>query len=79
MLYDFNKNKEFDVDVQKFANRYNMSIKDVTYMLKDLWTYDKWCKIKESAVSVDYTSLIETEDNTTPQQELACAGGACEV
>ena len=79
VLYEFNKNKEFDIDVQKFANRYNMSIKDVTYMLKDLWTYDKWCKIKESAVSVDYTSLVETEDNTTPQQELACAGGACEV
>ena len=79
VIFDFSDKREFDANVQAFADKYNMTRQDVTYLLKDLWTYDRWCAIKEKAVSVDYTSLMELEDNTTPQQEIACAGGACEI
>jgi len=78
-LFDFNKNREFDAKLQAFSDKYNISQKEVTYLLKDLWTYDRYCSIKEGAVAVDYTELIELQDNTTPQQELACAGGSCEI
>lgn len=77
--YDFNKNREFDVKVREFADRHNMDLKNVTYLLKDLWTYDRWNAIKEKAVAVDYSALVELEDNTTQQQEVACAGGHCEI
>jgi len=26
---------------------------------------------------VDYTKLTELEDNTKPEEEMACGGGAC--
>lgn len=29
--------------------------------------------------SIDLTQVIELEDNTNLQGELACAGGACEI
>jgi ribonucleoside-diphosphate reductase alpha chain len=29
--------------------------------------------------AVDWTALVEEEDNTTGSQELACLGGVCEV
>jgi ribonucleoside-diphosphate reductase alpha chain len=79
VLFEFNKNREFDAKVQQFADKHNLSHKEVTYLLKDLWTYDRYCAIKEKAVSVDYTKLVELQDNTTQQQEIACAGGACEI
>lgn len=79
LTFEFSKNREFDVKVKDFADRYNMSVTDVTYLLKDLWNYDRWCAIKEKAVPVDYTILWESQDNTSQQQEIACAGGACEI
>jgi ribonucleoside-diphosphate reductase alpha chain len=79
LTFEFNKNREFDAKVKEFADRYNMTTTDVTYLLKDLWNYDRWCSIKEKAVPVDYTILWESQDNTTQQQEVACAGGACEI
>ena len=39
-------------------------------------TYNEMLK---SLLSVDLTNVIETQDNTDLQGELACAGGACEI
>jgi len=36
-------------------------------------------KLMESLVNVDLTNVIEVEDNTDLQGELACAGGSCEI
>ena len=33
----------------------------------------------ESLNNVDLTKIIETEDNTDLQGEIACAGGLCEI
>jgi len=79
VLFDYNKNREFDAKANDFANKHNMSMKNLTYLLKDLWTYDRFCEIKDKAVAVDYSALVELTDNTTLQQEIACAGGSCDV
>ena len=42
----------------------------------DAETYDK---MMESLVSVDLTNVLEYQDNTDLQGELACAGGSCEI
>ena len=39
----------------------------------------KFKDFSDSFVSVDYSELIETEDTTKLKEELACAGGACEL
>ena len=33
----------------------------------------------KSLVDVDITKIIEVEDSTSHTQELACAGGSCDV
>jgi ribonucleoside-triphosphate reductase len=39
----------------------------------------KWKEIKEKYTPVNYKQLKESEDATHVQQELVCAGGACEL
>ena len=39
----------------------------------------KYDRLMKSLVDVDLTKVIENEDSTSHTQELACAGGACEV
>lgn len=79
VLFNFNKSRVFDSSVNHFSVRFNKTIKEITYLLKDLWTYNQYEKIKKSSASVDYTTLTELKDNTTQQQEIACAGGNCEI
>ena len=65
---------------QKFANKYmDGDIKKLTYCMKDVYNWKEWVDVKRSYDSVDYTECIEEQDNTTPEQELACAGGVCEI
>tara|TARA_B100000214_G_scaffold375473_1_gene362006 strand:+ start:2053 stop:4104 length:2052 start_codon:yes stop_codon:yes gene_type:complete len=40
---------------------------------------ENWYKLKNSWLPVPYDILKESIDNTTPHQEVACAGGACEM
>ena len=42
----------------------------------DKETYDKMMK---SLVGVDLTNVIEYQDNTDLQGEIACSGGSCEI
>tara|TARA_R110002020_G_scaffold253928_4_gene467633 strand:+ start:4536 stop:6395 length:1860 start_codon:yes stop_codon:yes gene_type:complete len=39
----------------------------------------KYYRMMESLSEVDLTKVIETNDNTTRQGEIACAGGKCEI
>ena len=39
-------------------------------------TYEK---MMESLKDVDLTKILEEDDYTTVAQEVACAGGACEI
>jgi len=38
---------------------------------------EKWNSIISNMKSVDYTKLLESDDNTVLKEEVACAGGAC--
>ena len=65
---------------QKFADKYmDGDIKKLSYCMKDVYNWKEWVDIKGSYSSVDYTLCVEEHDNTTPEQELACSGGVCEI
>lgn len=40
---------------------------------------NNWKNIVSNFNHVDYKQLKEDDDNTTPNQEIVCAGGACEI
>lgn len=40
---------------------------------------DIWNNIVSNLKEIDYSKLIEDEDNTSVRSEVACAGGACEI
>jgi ribonucleoside-diphosphate reductase alpha chain len=65
---------------QRFADKYmDGDIKRLSYCMKDVYNWKEWVDIKRSYASVDYTTCIEEHDNTKLEQELACAGGTCEI
>ncbi len=47
--------------------------------MKDVYNYKLWTELNREYQDVDYISVIEKEDNTKLQQEIACAGGTCEI
>jgi len=66
--------------VEQFAGRYcDGDVRKATYLIKEVNNWKKWLDLRRSYVDVDYTELVETEDNTKPLEEVACAGGSCEL
>lgn len=41
--------------------------------------FEKYSLLLDNMKSVDYTNLIEVDDNTEQRQEIACGGGQCEL
>jgi len=75
-----NGKKTWTKRCQKFADKYmDGDIKKLSYCMKDVYNWKEWVDIKRSYSSVDYTLCVEEHDNTTPEQELACSGGVCEI
>jgi ribonucleoside-diphosphate reductase alpha chain len=65
---------------RQFADRYfNGDAKLMTYCLKEVHNWKYWCDLQREYVDVDYTELIEEEDNTKIQDTVACAGGVCDL
>ena len=65
---------------RQFAERYfGNDIKKMTYCLKDVNNWKYWCDLQREYKDVDYTEMIEEEDNTKLEQTIACAGGKCDV
>ena len=63
---------------RKFANKYfEGDVKKLTYCLKDVHNWKIYNDLKDAYQPVDYTKLIETDDFTKPEEEMACSGGAC--
>ena len=82
----FNQAKEDDGDnklkfvtkMKNFAGKYfNGDVKRLTYCMKDVYNWKIYCDLYNSYTKVDYTQLLETEDNTAGIEEVSCAGGAC--
>ena len=75
-----NGKREWVERCKKFANKYmDGDIKRLTYCMKDVYNWKEWVDMKREYTAVEYTDCIEEHDNTTPEQEIACAGGACEI
>jgi len=72
--------KEYQDKCQKFANRYmEGDLKRLTYCMKDVYNWKEWLDMKREYKDVDYTQVIEKENNVNPVQEVACAGGKCDI
>jgi ribonucleoside-triphosphate reductase (thioredoxin) len=68
----------FIVKMKNFAGKYfDGDVKRLTYCMKDVYNWKIYCDLYNSFQKVDYTQLLETEDNTTGIEEISCAGGAC--
>ena len=65
---------------QKFADKYmNGDLKLLTYCMKDVYNWKDWLDMNREYKEVDYTQVIEEENNVKAEQEWACSGGSCEV
>ena len=65
---------------KKFATRYfDGDPKKLTYCMKDVYNWKEWVDLNREYQGVDYTNVIEEEDNVEPEREWACSGGACEL
>lgn len=72
--------KEWIRRAHQFAARYfDNDVRQMTYCLKDVSNWKLWCDLKREYRDVDFSEMIEEEDNTKVQQEWACSGGACEL
>lgn len=68
----------FITKVKNFAGKYfDGDVKRLTYCMKDVYNWKIYCDLYNSFKKVDYTQLLETEDNTAGIEEISCAGGAC--
>lgn len=68
----------FVTKMKNFAGKYfNGDVKRLTYCMKDVYNWKIYCDLYETYKKVDYTQLLESEDNTAGIEEVSCAGGAC--
>ena len=64
----------------KFAEKYfDGDLRKLTYAMKDVYNYKLWTELKREYKDVDYTEVVEEDDNTELEQALACSSGACEI
>lgn len=69
---------KFVTKMKNFAGKYfDGDVKRLTYCMKDVYNWKVYCDLYNSFKKVDYTQLLETEDNTVGIEEISCAGGAC--
>ena len=47
--------------------------------MKHVHNWKLWMDLQREYKDVDYSLLIEEEDNTKLTEAVACAGGACEL
>jgi len=70
--------KLFSLKMRRFAKKYfDDDIRRLTYCMKDVYNWKIYTDLYDSFSKVDYTQLLETEDNTVGIEEISCAGGAC--
>tara|TARA_R100001377_G_scaffold75971_1_gene52723 strand:- start:1668 stop:3851 length:2184 start_codon:yes stop_codon:yes gene_type:complete len=75
-----NGKREWADRCKKFADRYfEGDIRRLTYCMKDVYNWKEWVDMKREYQDVDFTHVIEEENNVKPEQEWACSGGSCEV
>lgn len=69
---------KFVTKMKNFAGKYfDGDTRRLTYCMKDVYNWKIYCDLYDTYKKVDYTQLLETEDNTSGIEEISCAGGAC--
>jgi len=75
---DSEAKKLFATKMNRFAKKYfDGDLRRLTYCMKDVYNWKFYMDLYDSFKKVDYTQLLETEDNTVGIEEISCAGGAC--
>ena len=75
-----NGKKEWSDRCKRFAGKYfDGDVRKLTYCMKDVYNWKEWVDLSREYNPVDYTEVIEEENNVKPEQEWACAGGKCEI
>jgi len=75
-----NGKKEWADRCKKFATKYfNGDLRQLTYCMKDVYNWKEWVDMNREYKDVDFTNVIEETNNVKPEQELACAGGKCDI
>ena len=65
---------------KKFARKYmEGDVKRLTYCMKDVYNWKEWVDLHREAKEVNFTDVVEEEDNVEPEREWACSGGKCEL
>jgi len=65
---------------EKFASKYfNGDVKQLTYCMKDVYNWKEWVDLNREYQDVDFTKVVEETNNVNPVQEIACAGGKCDI
>jgi ribonucleoside-diphosphate reductase alpha chain len=72
--------KKWIARCKKFADRYfEGDVRKLTYCMKDVYNWKEWVDLKRECKVVDYTEVVEEEDNVEPEQAWACSGNSCEL
>lgn len=75
-----NGKKEWSDRCKKFADKYfEGDLRQLTYCMKDVYNWKEWVDLNREYQDVDYTQVIEEENNVKPEREWACSGGQCEL
>jgi ribonucleoside-diphosphate reductase alpha chain len=66
--------------IKRFSDKYmDGDVKKTTYLLKDVYNWKTWSDLKREFKEIDYTKMIEEEDNTSFTSEPSCANGKCDL
>jgi ribonucleoside-triphosphate reductase len=64
----------------KFAHNYfEDDFGAMTYCLKDVYNYHKWCKITRNLIEVDWSKVKPDYIDADTLASAACIGGVCEI
>jgi len=75
-----NGKKEWKERCERFAEKYFAGdLKQLTYCMKDVYNWKEWVDLNREYQDVDFTNVIEETNNVNPVQQVACAGGKCDM
>jgi ribonucleoside-triphosphate reductase len=64
----------------QYAFRYfRGDTRKMAYCLKEVSNFKLWCDLRRENVEVDFSEMIEEQDDTKIQDTVACAGGTCDL
>ncbi len=72
--------EEFSVKCEQFARKYlNNNLRKLTYLMKDVYNRKLWLDLNREYKNVDWSTMIEENDNIDFGAISACSGGSCEL